>query len=270
MPPRFRLEPSSGFFHNGRQIRGGRSSHLEGSAGERIARLLKEGWEQLRLGRPREAKLVFDRVLLRDPSHSEARRGLELARSATAETARDLDLRLAKARAALEAGRREDARFLLERIVEEGPDWAPALVLLDRLDRRKGRIAAPQAEPASVAEAPTARVASAVWLRRALVVGWSLAFGLLAAGVATSWDRLVGGLLEPPVPAVRHAPPVTEIAAPTAAERALTRATRLLQEGDPVGAVAELERVSPDDPAYPFSLRLRLEAQAALPSWSPR
>jgi hypothetical protein len=95
------------------------------------------------------------------------------------------------------------------------------------------------------------------------VFGWSLLFASMAAGVTASWDRLVGGLVRPPVPG-SGLPAVTEIPASTPGERALLQARLLLDEKDPAGAMVALDRVPADDPAYPFSLRLRSQAQAAL------
>ena len=86
----------------------------------------------------------------------------------------------------------------------------------------------------------------------------------MGAGLAGRWNRIVGGLLEPPVPCARETPSVREAARP--GERALEQASRLLAQGDAARAVEVLNGVPADDPAYPFSLRLRLEAQAALAS----
>ena len=222
----------------------------------------------MRAGRSREAVLAFGRVLLRDPLDPEARHGLDFARSAVAESRRDLEARLEQARVAFDGGQHERSRALLEEIVAAGAERDAALELFDRLDRREGRITARSAARAGLV-APALPVAAGrpVWSRRALVAVWSLTFASLAAGVASSWDRIVGGLVEPPVPSPRPAaPPVTEIAAPTPGERVLARANRLLEQGDSAGAAAVLERVLPDDPAYPFALRLRLDAQAALRS----
>jgi hypothetical protein len=117
----------------------------------------------------------------------------------------------------------------------------------------------PRAESPSSSAAPRP-----LWLRRSLLAFWSVVIVSLGAGLAGSWDRLVGGLVEPPEPASASAPPATELAAPRPGERALEQASRLLAHGDAAGAVQVLDGVPADDPAYPFSLRLRLEAQAAL------
>lgn len=139
---------------------------------------------------------------------------------------------LAEAWSVLGTGRSRQAGLALGRILRRDPEVSPA-------------------QPPS--------------LRRALVVVWSLVFASLAGGVAGSWDRLVGGLVEPPLPVSGPAaPPVTELAAPTAGESALAQAKRLLEQGDPLGAMAALDRVPPADPAYPSAERLLLEAKAAL------
>lgn len=236
---------------------------MEGSA-ERVRGLVRLGWALLRAGRSREAGLAFGRVLLRSPSHAGARRGLAQARFAAAESGRDLEARLDEASAALESGECERARALLEGTVAQGGDMGRVLSLLDRLDTREGRISARLARDLSpsASAAPVAATRPA-WSRRLLVAGWSVVFASTVVGVAASWDRLVGGLLRPPVPASGAAPAVTEIPASTPGERALLQARQRIEEGDPAGAVAALDRVPADDPAYPFSLRLRLEAQAA-------
>jgi hypothetical protein len=227
--------------------------------------LLAEGWSFLGAGRSREAGLAFGRILLQDPANSEARRGLDLARSATAESRRDQEARLDEARGAFEAGEWDRSRALLERILTGGGEPESAHDLLDRLDRREGRIAAPSDSERPVSVAPPVAPLRPAWSRKVLVGAWSLAFASLAAGVAGSWDRIVGGLVEPPLPVSGPpAPPVTEIAAPTTGELTLAQAKRLLEQGDPVGAMVILDRVLPDDPAYPFAERLLLEARAAL------
>jgi hypothetical protein len=159
---------------------------------------------------------------------------------------------------------------MLETLAAPGEERERALARLDRLDGREGRIGtlpgADAPRDAPLAGAP----ARPAWLRRALLACWFLVIFSMGAGVSGSWDRIVGGLLEPPVPASRKTPPATEIAAPRPGERAVKQANRLLAQGDAAGAIEELNGVPPDDPAYPFSLRLRLEAQAALASPGPR
>jgi hypothetical protein len=242
---------------------------LENSA-QRVRGLVRLGWDLLRAGRSRDAGLAFGRVLLRNPAHAEARRGMAQARSSAAESGRDLESRFDDVTVALEAGERERADALIEDIVAQGGDGARVLALLDRLDTREGRIgAAPARAGGGAAPDASARVARGGWPRRALVFGWSLLFASLAAGVALSWDRLVGHLVMTPVPE-SGLPAVTEIPASTPGERALLQAQLLLDQKDPAGAVAALDRVPSDDPAYPFSLRLRSQAQAALRVAAPQ
>ena len=92
------------------------------------------------------------------------------------------------------------------------------------------------------------------------------AFALLATGVGSSWDRLLDRLARAPAPSSRPAPPATSLAAPTAGERAVADARRLLDQGETAAALAVLDRISRDEPAYPFARELRRQAEAALRS----
>lgn len=160
---------------------------------------------------------------------------------------------------------------MLEALAASGEERERALALLDRLDGREGRIGTLPGVHAPRGDVPLAGApARPAWLRRALLACWALVIFSMGAGVSGSWDRIVGGLLEPPVPASHETPRATEIAAPRPGERALKQASRLLEQGDAAGALEVLKGVPADDPAYPFSLRLRLEAQAALASPWPR
>jgi hypothetical protein len=241
---------------------------LNVSSPERVRGLLKKGQDLLRAGRSRDAALAFGRILLRDPSHAAARRGLARASAAADESRRDHEARLDEAHHALEVGDAQRSRALLESLAASGEERERALALLDRLDGREGRVGPLAGADAPPADSLAAGAAAArpAWLRRALLACWSLLIVSMGAGLVFSWQRIVGGLLEPPAPASRKTPPATEIAAPRAGERALKQASRLLAQGDAAGAVEALKGVPADDPAYPFSLRLRLEAQAALTS----
>jgi hypothetical protein len=231
------------------------------SSHDRVRDLLEEGWDLLRTGRSRDAGLAFGRILLRDPRHAEALRGLARANAAEGETRRTQEARLDEAHRALAAGDAERSRSLLETLAA-GDERERALELLDRLDGREGRIGMPPADDTSAGDAGQAGVAQRpAWLRRALLACWSVLLIATGAGLAGSWNRIVGGLLEPPVPDARGAPAASEAAE---GERALEEASRLLARGDAAGAVQVLSNVPADDPAYPFSVRLRLEAQATL------
>jgi len=230
-----------------------------------LERLLEEGWSLLDRGKSREAALVFGRVLLIDPSHPGATEGRERAETAAAEHDRLLAARLAEAIAALERGDYARARILVDEVLEHGGDRDRALQLLDRLDARAGRVSARGAlggaeGPADAAAARARRT----WARVALVGVWAAAFVLLAAGVALRWERLVSGLTRTPSPSVALAPPTTELPTPSMGERALSEARRLNAAGNVAGALAVLDRIPPQDPAYPFARQLRGEAENAL------
>jgi hypothetical protein len=214
--------------------------------------------------RGREAADVFGRILLRDPENAEARHGLEQARAATVEAERVMATRLYEAEGALAAGEDEKAWALLDEIIRNGGDRDRARELLDRLDRRPGRLNAGRGPGTSAGVAEeAASAASPAWSRRAVVGGWVLLFGLLATGVASSWDRLLDRLGRAPSPSSQPAPP-TSVAAPTPGERAVADARRLLDQGETAAALTVLDRISPDEPAYPFARELRRQAEAAL------
>ena len=235
---------------------------------ERIRGLLKEGWDLLRAGRSLDAGFAFGRILLSEPRHAGARRGLARAAAADDESRRDHEARFDEAHRALESGDPERSQGMLGALAATGEERASALPR--RLGGREGGIGrlpgADAPRDAPLAGAP----ARLTWLRRALLACWFLMIFSVGAGISGSWDRIVGGLLEPPIPASRKTPPATEIAAPRPGERAVKQANRLLAQGDAAGAIEVLNGVPADDPAYPFSLRLRLEAQAALASPGPR
>jgi len=78
--------------------------------------------------------------------------------------------------------------------------------------------------------------------------------------------RLLDRLTRAPSPSSRPAPPASSLAAPTHGERAVADARRLLDQGEAATALALLDRISPDEPAYPFARELRRQAEAALRS----
>jgi hypothetical protein len=94
---------------------------------------------------------------------------------------------------------------------------------------------------------------------------------VLGAGVFSSWDRLLFGLTRPPAPRSDQA--AVWPAPPTGGDRALAEARRLLDAGDAAAALVALDRVGPQEAAYPFARQLRQQAQRALqaePSGVPR
>lgn len=231
-----------------------------------LRRLLDEGHELLGRERGREAGDVFGRILLLDPDNAEARRGLEQARASTVEAERLLEGRLQEAEAAFAAGEDARTRALLEEVIRQGGDRDRARDLLDRLDCRPGRLHAGRGPGTDAGEAPDgATPESPAWSRRAVIGGWVVVFGLLATGAASSWDRWLDRLGRAPSPSSRPAPP-TSLAAPTPGEQAVADARHLLDQGETAAALAVLDRVSPDEPAYPFARELRRQAETVLRS----
>ena len=119
--------------------------------------------------------------------------------------------------------------------------------------RRRSTEAAPQ---------PDARVSAVSWSRRAFAAASTIVLVVLGASVFSSWDRLLFGLTRPPSPRSDQA--AAWPAPPTGGERALAEARRLLDAGDAAAALVALDRVGPQEAAYPFARQLRQQAQRAL------
>lgn len=234
---------------------------------DRVGALLTEAASLLEAGRGGEAADIFGRVLLLDPTQAEARGGLEAARADLAEARRRLDGRLEEARVAIA----EDpvrAREILDQVLRDGGDRDRAHTLLDRLDSRAGRVGDPSLLPrepyGDALATDLVRRRRSPLTRQAFMAGCTVAFVALAVGLAFSWERLVGGLVQNPSPSSVSLPPVPGVPPPAAGEAALARARDLMQRGDPVGALAALDRVSPEEPTYPLARRLRAEAAAVI------
>ncbi|HET6896950.1 MAG TPA: hypothetical protein VFK70_01330 [Vicinamibacteria bacterium] len=229
---------------------------------ERIQGLLAEGWRLLEAGDPREAALVFGRVVLVDPTSPDAVRGLGSARAAITESQRLSDERLHDARRALEKGDLTVARTALEAVIAEGGDRDRAAALLDRLDGRAGRLDRIDGPLVEAAPAPPPRTTAVSWSRRAFAAVSTIVLVVMGASVFSSWDRLLFGLTRPPAPrsdqAAAWPPPQT------GGDRALAEARRLLEAGDAAAALATLDRVGPREAAYPFARQLRQQAYRAL------
>jgi hypothetical protein len=227
---------------------------------------VSEGWALLDGARPREAALLFGRVLLEDPQHEEARRGLLAAQALSGELERELEARLDEARQAAQGGDLERARTLLADVIRRGGDRDGAHELLDRLDHREGLVAlagAAARPQAALAASPAQDTAARRWWSRtAFAAACGAALVALATTVAASWDHLIGRLEERPLPA-GYAPVTQPLPAAPAGERALGEARRLLERGDVAGALDALRDVAPDDPVYPFAQQLRQRAEAA-------
>jgi len=168
---------------------------------DQTERLLARGAKLLRRGRPQEASLVFGRILLRDPSHAEARAGRDRAEAAQAEREQAADERLESAAEAAASGERDEARQLIRDALREGGDPERAHHLLDRLDGRAGRIRdVPPAGHAAAGDPAPNRRRVARWPRPVLACIWVAALALALVSVASSFDDLVGRLAGPPVP----------------------------------------------------------------------
>jgi hypothetical protein len=231
------------------------------AAKDPVRRLLDEGDTHLTAGRGDAAALAFERVLLHDPGHAEARLGLERSRAAATEAERRSEACVDEAERAIARGAWDEARAQVDAALAAGPTGARALALADRLDRRSGRVAAPVARPD--APPPPRAERRPHWSRRVFLAACALLFVSLAVGVAASWDGLIGRLTRAPRPAAMTAPPTLGAAAPSEAGRAVSDARLRLEQGDPAGALAALERVRPEDPLYPYAQQLRLQSEAA-------
>jgi nitroreductase len=235
---------------------------------ERIQGLLAEGWRLLEAGDAREAALVFGRVAMVEPARAEAIRGLASARRAITESERRSDERLDEARRALENGDFAAARAGLEAVIADGGDRDHAAVLLDRLDERGGRLERAQPRPADSAPGSILRPSPVSWSRRAFAAASTIVLVALGAGVFSTWDRLLFGLTRPPAPRPSGVAAWPE--AGRGGDRALAEARRLMEKGDAAAAVAALDRVAPEEPAYPFARQLRQQAELALREDPPR
>ena len=202
---------------------------------DKIEGLLAEGRALLASGRPRDAALVFERVLLLAPADSLARSGLAAARAASAEHERNLEERLA----ALDRIPIPRGWFTLRRSDGEGPLPAP-----------------PAGSPPGRSRMLLGAVCAALFL-------------LLGATVAATWDGLIRRLTQGPT--ARDAS--VAFAAqpwPRAEDQTIAAARRLLEDGDPARAVALLDSVHPHQPSYPFARQLRGQAERALRQRGPR
>jgi hypothetical protein len=159
---------------------------------------LRRAWSLLGRGRFQDAGWAFGRILREEPAHDEARRGCEQAKDRLAEARRQADQSLAEAEAARAIGDDRSARRLAEEALAAGADPNLALGLLDRLLTEPGALAAPARRERLPSRTPLERAPGLVWSRVGLVSFWVLAFGLMAAGVASSWEQIVGRLASAP------------------------------------------------------------------------
>ncbi|MFI5403474.1 MAG: hypothetical protein ACHQ1G_11095 [Planctomycetota bacterium] len=229
---------------------------------DKIEGLLAEGRAMLVSGRPRDAALAFERVLLLAPADESARCGLDAAQLATAERERDLDERLTAAERRIEQGAHTDARALLDAVVRDGGSSDRAAALLDRIPISPGWFTLRRSDGEGPLLAPPAGSPAG---RSRMMLGAVCAalFLLLGAAVAAKWDGLMQRLAQAPTPqetsVAFSVPP-----GPRAEDQTIAAARRLLEQGDPARAVALLDSVHPHQPAYPFARQLRGQAERAL------
>jgi hypothetical protein len=228
----------------------------------KVQGLLEDGRRLLDGGDPREAALVFGRLLLLEPDHAEALSLMSTARAALAEVERRGQESLASAEEALAAGEREMAREMVQKAVAAGADYERVHVLLDRLDPRGGRLGIPDREAAELDVPPEAPVRSG-WSRAAFIGMCAGVFTVMGVGVAFTWPGLLARLSQAPSPRTEPVP-AADPADPGAGERTVARARRLLESGQPGAALAALDTVAPQDPAYPFARQLRAHAERGL------
>jgi hypothetical protein len=231
----------------------------------RIEALLAEGRSLLAAERWREAALVFERVLFQDADHDAARSGRERARTGASEEARRREGRIQAARAAAAEGDRDTAREILEGLLEDGGDQDVVLSLLDRVDDRQGIVTVGTPGVARAHASVVRSPAGSGRGRRVFAFGWALLTLTLAGSVAFSWERLVERLVEAPAPTANFAPPTTRLPQASRGDRALTQARERAEQGDVEGALGALDRIAPEDAAYPYArqMRERLGAGAA-------
>jgi len=226
---------------------------------DKIEGLLADGRALMASGRPRDAALVFERVLLLSPAEAAAREGLESARGASAEHDLRLEQRLNVAEDHIEQGALTEARALLDTVLRDGGDSHRAAALLDRLPIPRGWFALRRSDDDGALPAPPAGAPAG---RSRLLLGAVCAalFLLLGGAVAVNWDGLLRQLAQAPMPqAASFARP-----APPAEDQTIAAARRLLEDGDPARAVALLDSVHPQQPSYPFARQLRGQAERAL------
>jgi hypothetical protein len=231
---------------------------------DETGRWLSKGRRLLRRGRSQEAGFVFGRILVRDPDHAGARRGQREAEAADAEEERRSLVRLQEAERALGEGDAARVRGLPDETLPRVGDRERTLDLSDRLDGPRSRNRPLAAEVAFGGAPETGFRRGEGWHRDALVALWAIGFALLASTVASTWERLVDGLAGVPSPRAVTLPTSPVIGIASAGDPALAEARRLIEEGDAVGALAAIDRVTPQDPAYPFALRFRSQAERML------
>lgn len=248
------------------------ASHFDPDRDAKIDELLLAGLEHYFAGRFQESINVWGRVLFLDRGHARARAYIERARSALAERQRQSEEYVHEGVAAIQRGDGGTARELLASAAANGETPELALAYLDRLDRFTGTAATTETAPAGGrTPAPPPRTREPRTLLRGgprPVRVWPVVGAVLVGSaivlLATSYD-----LLKPLVDASwgRTAPPAQIIVTPgplpvpKTADLLVARARALFVSGHLRDALAVLDGVSPADPAFVETQRLRAEIQ---------
>jgi hypothetical protein len=252
------LKPRTGFPDNAPITTDG----AQAGVNDKIEGLVAEGRALLAAGRPRDAALVFERVLLLAPGDPDARAGADAALAATAERDRDLDARLDDVETRIGKGAHSDARAILDAVVRDGGDSHRAAALLDRIPMARGWFSLHRSDADNPLPSLPVRSSSS---RSRTILGLSCGafFLLLGVAVAANWDTLMRRLQQAPRP---QRAAVTLSADPRLSldDRTIAAARRHLEDGDPARAVALLDSVHPQQPSYPFARQLRGQAERAL------
>lgn len=228
---------------------------------DKIEGLVAEGRALVAAGRPRDAALVFERLLLLSPGDPDARAGRDAALAASAERDRDLDARLDDVETRIDKGTHSDARAILDAVVRDGGDSHRAAALLDRIPIPPGWFSLRRSDGDSALPPPPARSTSSR-SRTILGLACGALFLLLGVAVAANWGTLIRRLEQAPQPQAA----ITLSADPhlRLEDQTIAAARRHLEDGDPARAVALLDSVHPQQPSYPFARQLRGQAERAL------
>ena len=210
---------------------------------EGVRRLLGLGWRLLRSGQAREAADAFGRVLLRRPDQTEARRGVTRARQAAAEQERLIEME------SVSRSHRPSGTQAMP-----GLRSSPAL---KRAQRTRGDVGVPAGRAASRSRPGGPR--RLVWGRRVLLASSGAAVALVLVMAHLRWGVFMSELCRPPTPSPSAGAPVLALPLPSAGQRTLVEAHHKIDSGDAPAAQLLLQSIAPEDPAYPFAQRMKLE-----------
>jgi len=231
----------------------------------KIEQLLLTGLDHYFAAQYDQAIHVWTRVLFLDRTHAKGRAYIERARSALAERQRESEEAVQRGLAALRRGDTDEARYLLQSVVNLGGPADEALSALDRLDRldpnapAARRAAPPRPRSTSSVPAPT----PARWP----LLAWALAASVLVGGIAiaapgVNWRALFTERAAP-VPLTTTAPD-NRLPLPRSGEMALSRARALSESGHLREALVALTSVRPTDPERPEADQLQARIQRDL------